>query len=184
VTSRARPLPPSLPQSAKQGAGEATGGAGRAPGGNGAPRARKPVQSPGRALQRDARARARADRGAGGAAPPLVVVRTTSSAQRGKPRGREYLPPVFRDARQPKYIDHCAAGDWHLHLENTRTGEDLRIPYRCNTWRHHGTECQRARSRQDFARVRVGMGRLTPGHVVAIVLTLPRPDTGGAGLET
>jgi hypothetical protein len=51
----------------------------------------------------------------------------------------------------------------------------MAVPFRCKSWRHQGSDCQRQRSQQDFARIRVGLSKFTPGATVLMVLTLARP---------
>lgn len=54
---------------------------------------------------------------------------------------------------EPRYVQACRAGSWHLKLWPKETGKAVLIPYCCCSWRHEG-HCRHAKGALDFCRIR------------------------------
>ena len=89
-------------------------------------------------------------------------------------------PGVPDDA--PRYVRACAAGSYSLLLRDPRTGRVRVAPYRCRSWRHAG-DCARARAARDYRRILDALTARRPQDLVFLVITLPRPRTGGDPVE-
>ena len=63
-------------------------------------------------------------------------------------RGTPY--PKQLEMLLPKSCLACIYGSWHLPLTNKQTGEVVRIPFRCKSWRC--PNCQRGVAAVDFCR--------------------------------
>ena len=80
----------------------------------------------------------------------------------------------------PKSCLACIYGSWHLPLTNKQTGEVVRIPFRCKSWRC--PNCQRGVAAVDFCRTRDALLDCDPNELVFLVLTLDQEAEKANGL--
>ena len=80
----------------------------------------------------------------------------------------------------PKSSQACIHDAWHLPLTNKQTGELVRIPFRCKSWRC--PRCARGVAATDFSRIRDGLLSCDPDELVFLVLTLDKTAEEANGL--
>ena len=93
-------------------------------------------------------------------------------------RGTPY--PKQLEMLLPKSCLACIYGSWHLPLTNKQTGEVVRIPFRCKSWRC--PNCQRGVAAGDFCRTRDALLACDPNELVFLVLTLDQKAEEANGL--
>ena len=93
-------------------------------------------------------------------------------------RGTPY--PKQLEMLLPKSCLACIYGSWHLPLTNKQTGEVVRIPFQCKSWRC--PNCQRGVAAVDFCRTRDALLACDPNELVFLVLTLDQKAEEANGL--
>lgn len=68
------------------------------------------------------------------------------------------------------YIDCCQAQCWHLELweENDPKKLAARVVFRCKSWRHRGSYCERWKQAQDYARVKEAIERFKDWYYLVL----------------
>ena len=80
----------------------------------------------------------------------------------------------------PKSSQACINDAWHLSLASKKTGECVRIPFKCKSWRC--PRCARSVAATDFSRIRDGLIDCDPNELVFLVLTLDQRAEEANGL--
>ena len=95
------------------------------------------------------------------------------------------LPGVGRQAVMallPKSSQACIKDAWHIPLTNKKTGEVVRIPFTCGSWRC--PKCARSVAATDFARIRDGLELCDPEELVYLVVTLAQGEEAEKGVTS
>ena len=74
----------------------------------------------------------------------------------------------------------CIMCSWHMPLTNKKTGECVRIPFECRSWRC--PRCARGVAATDFSRIRDAFLGCDPNELVYLVLTLDQKAEEANGL--
>lgn len=88
--------------------------------------------------------------------------------------------PKQLEALLPKSSQACINDAWHLSLASKKTGECVRIPFKCKSWRC--PRCARGVAAMDFSRIRDGLLDCDPNDLVFLVLTLDQKAEEANGL--
>jgi hypothetical protein len=80
----------------------------------------------------------------------------------------------------PKSCRACLHGAWHFSLIDKKTGEAIRVPFACGSWRC--LKCGRHVAATDFARIKEGLGSVPAEELVFLVLTLDQKAEKARGI--
>ena len=93
---------------------------------------------------------------------------------------RARIDAAISNPRRPRYVQACEAQSWHLRLNkldprNGELGPDLRVAFKCHSWRHPG-DCRRWVAAQNFSRITEALKKIHPRAISLAVLTLRPRD--------